>query len=102
VRITLLVHGSNLLHLGAQLLEAFLEQELHVGVHGTEDSLLLTGEVDWVQIVAGMKSLIPIVSAENHQQAEIGGEERRTKLGEESQRNVLQGRRRLTILLHHN
>jgi hypothetical protein len=63
------------LDLGAQLLEAFLEQELDVGVHDAKGGLLPTGVVDRVQIVTGMNSLIPIVSTGNRQQVGIRGEE---------------------------
>jgi hypothetical protein len=50
------------LHLSSQLRQ-FVEDELDVGVHGTELRLLVAGVVDGVQGGTGLRRLIPLVSS---------------------------------------
>jgi hypothetical protein len=44
-----LMHREPILDLGTDLLRQFVEHQLDVGVHGTEDVLLAARVVEWVQ-----------------------------------------------------
>jgi hypothetical protein len=64
-----------LLHLGAEL-GHLLEDELDVGIHGTELGLLATRVVDRVQRGTRSRPLIPLVNLSELESAEIGGRRR--------------------------
>jgi hypothetical protein len=93
-----LMDRESFLDLSTELLESFLEHQLDVGIHGTEDILLSLGVVDGVQIIVGMMSLIPIVSVQGSPNTELGEGRRRTELGRTER--CIAWKKSWTILLH--